>query len=201
MNIGILGGTFDPIHIGHLVVAEEARVRLGLSEVLFIPAGQPWLKQDRAITPAVHRVRMVHRAIADNPHFGLSTLEVERHGPSYTVDTLTMLREQLGSETIFFFIVGRDALEELPLWKEPQRVIQLCRLVVAPRIGSRDLRHLGRVIPGLLEKVIQLDMPVIGISSTEIRQRVAQGLSIRYLVPANTEEYIREHGLYQTSVK
>jgi nicotinate-nucleotide adenylyltransferase len=200
VNIGVLGGTFDPIHIGHLVIAEEARIKLGLSEVLFVPAGQPWLKLDRNITPAVHRVEMVRRAIADNPHFKLCTLEVERTGPSYTVDTLTMLRKHLGSKASLFFIIGRDTLAELPLWKEPQKVVQLCRLVVPPRLGSRDLKHLETVIPGLLDKVIQLDMPVIGISSSEIRQRLAQGLTIRYLVPAEVEKYITEHKIYPTSV-
>jgi nicotinate-nucleotide adenylyltransferase len=199
VNIGILGGTFDPIHIGHLVVAEEARVKLGLSEVLFVPAGQPWLKQDRDITPAVHRVEMVRRATADNPYFKLSTLEVDRPGSSYTVDTLTLLQDQLSSETSLFFILGRDTLAELPLWKEPQKVIQLCRLVVPPRLGSRDLRHLEKAIPGLLERVIQLDMPVIGISASEIRQRIAGGLSIRYLVPTAVERYIAEQGIYSVS--
>ena len=196
MNIGILGGTFDPIHMGQLVIAEEARIRLGLKEVLFVPAGQPWRKLDRNITPAVHRVEMVRRAIADNPHFKLCTLEVERPGPSYTVDTLTMLRKQLGSEASLFFILGRDTLAELPLWKEPKKVVQLCRLVVPPRLGSKDLKHLETAIPGLLDKVIQLDMPVIGISSAEIRQRIAQGLTIRYLVPAEVGKYITEQKVY-----
>ena len=171
-------------------------MKLGLSEILFVPAGQPWLKQDRDITPAAHRVEMVRRAIADNPHFKLCTLEVERPGPSYTVNTLTLLQKQLGSQASLFFILGRDTLAELPLWKEPQRVIQLCRLVVPPRLGSRDLKHLETAIPGLLDKVLQLDMPVIGISSSEIRQRIAQGLSIRYLVPPEVEEYITEQKLY-----
>jgi nicotinate-nucleotide adenylyltransferase len=197
MNIGILGGTFDPIHIGHLVIAEEARIKLGFTEVLFVPAGQPWRKLDRNITPADHRVEMVRRAIADNPHFKLCTLEVERPGPSYTVDTLTILREQLGSEASLFFILGRDTLAELPLWKEPKKVVQLCRLVVPPRLGSKDLKHLETAIPGLLDKVIQLDMPVIGISSAEIRQRLAQGLTIRYLVPPEVEKYITEQKVYQ----
>jgi len=196
VNIGILGGTFDPIHIGHLVVAEEARIKLGFKEVLFVPAGEPWLKVDRNITPAVHRVEMVRRAIADNPHFKLCTLEVERPGPSYTVDTLIRLQEQLGGKASLFFILGRDALAELPLWKEPQKLVQLCRLVVAPRLGARDFKHLETAIPGLRDKVIQLDMPVIGISSSEIRQRLAQGLPIRYLVPPEVEKYITEQGLY-----
>jgi nicotinate-nucleotide adenylyltransferase len=201
VNIGVLGGTFDPVHIGHLVVAEEARIRLGFKEVLFVPAGQPWLKLDRNITPVVHRVEMVRRAIADNPHFKLCTIEVERPGPSYTVDTLTRLQKQLGSEASLFFIIGRDTLAELPLWKEPEKLIQLCRLVVAPRLGSKDLKHLETAIPGLLDKVIQLDMPVIGISSSGIRQRIAQGLSIRYWVPAEVEKYITGHKIYPTSAR
>ncbi len=199
MNIGVLGGTFDPIHIGHLVVAEEARIKLELSEVLFVPAGQPWLKQDRDITPAVHRLEMVRRAIVDNPYFKLSTLEVDRPGPSYTVDTLTLLQDQLSNEASLFFILGRDTLAELPLWKEPGKVVQLCRLVVPPRLGSRDLRHLEEAIPGLRERVIQLDMPVIGISSSEIRQRIARGLPVRYLVPPEVEEYITEQRIYPVS--
>jgi nicotinate-nucleotide adenylyltransferase len=199
VNIGILGGTFDPIHIGHLVVAEEARVRVGFNEVLFVPAGQPLLKPDRSITPSDQRVEMVRRAIADNPHFKLCTIEAERPGPSYTMDTLMMLREQLGSEVDLFFILGRDTLAELPSWKEPKKLVQLCRLVVAPRLGSKDLRHLETEIPGLLDKVIQLDMPVIGISSSGIRQRIARGLPIRYLVPAGVEKYISEQKIYLVS--
>jgi len=199
VNIGVLGGTFDPIHMGHLIVAEEARIKLGLAEVLFVPAGQPQLKQNRDITPAVNRVEMVRRGIADNPYFKLNTLEVDRPGSSYTVDTLETLQDQLSSETSLFFILGRDTLSELPLWKEPRKVVQLCRLVVPPRLGSRDLRHLEEAIPGLLERVIQLDMPVIGISSSEIRQRIARGLSIRYLVPPEVEEYITEQKIYPIS--
>jgi nicotinate-nucleotide adenylyltransferase len=198
VNIGVLGGTFDPIHIGHLIVAEEARMKLELEEVLFVPAGEPWLKQDRDVTPAIHRVEMVRRAIADNPDFKLSTLEVDRSGPSYTVDTLQALQDRL-SETSLFFIVGRDTLAELPLWKDPRKVIQLCRLVVPPRLGSRDLRHLEEAIPGLLERVIQLDMPVIGISSSGIRHRLAQGMSVRYLVPPGVEEYMTEQRVYSLS--
>jgi nicotinate-nucleotide adenylyltransferase len=199
VNIGVLGGTFDPIHVGHLIVAEEARIKLGFQEVLFVPAGQPLLKPDRNITPATHRVEMVRRAIADNPHFKLCTLEVERPGPSYTVDTITVLRKQLGDEASLFFLLGRDTLAELPSWKEPQELVRLCRLVVAPRLGSGDLKHLETAIPGLLDSVIQLDMPVVGISSSGIRQRLAEGLSIRYLVPAEVEKYLAEHRIYPTS--
>lgn len=197
MNIGILGGTFDPIHIGHLILAEEARMKLGLGEVLFVPAGQPWLKLDREITPAIHRVEMVGRAIADNPYFKLCTLEVERPGPSYTVDTLRLLGEQQGAEASFFFILGRDTLADLPLWKEPDKLVQMCRFVVARRLGSTaDLKSLEASVPGVLDTIIQLDMPVIEISSTRIRQRRAQGLSIRYLVPDQVGKYIVEQKLY-----
>jgi len=197
MNIGILGGTFDPIHVGHLVVAEEARVKLGLSEVLFLPAGQPWLKVDRTVTPAIHRVDMVRLAIAGNPYFKLCTLEVERDGPSYSIDTITALRSQLGAQS-FFFILGSDSLAEFHLWKEPAKLVQMCRLVVVPRLGLSltDLNSLETRIPGLVHNVTQLDAPIMGVSSSEIRQRVAQGLSIRYLVPDKVGEYIVEQKLY-----
>ena len=197
MNIGILGGTFDPIHIGHLILAVEARVQLRLDEVLFVPAGQPWLKVERNITPPFHRVEMVRRAIASNPYFKLCTLEVERPGPSYTVDTLMALRDMQGAEANFFFILGRDTLADLPLWKEPNKLIQICRLVVASRISpSIDLHSLEASIPGIKNNIIQLDMPVIEISSSAIRQRLVQGLSIRYLVPDEVEKYIVEQKLY-----
>lgn len=201
MNIGVLGGTFDPIHIGHLIVAEEARTRLGLERVLFVPAGNPWLKQNNSISPASHRVEMVRRGIAGNPGFELSALEVERSGPSYTVDTMRALRQQLGAEVGLFFILGLDTLAELPLWKEPGELGRLCTLVVAPRSGERGLQDLEASIEGLSGRVVQLDMPLIGVSSSEIRQRVAQGGSIRYLVPGAVEDYIAHQGLYLPSYK
>ena len=199
MNIGVLGGTFDPIHIGHLIMAEEARIKLRLDEMLFLPAGQPWLKQDNDVTPAIYRVEMVRRAIVTNPYFKLCTIEVEHTGPSYTVDTLRVLHEQYeqsGRGVDLFFIIGRDALADLPLWKEPNELIQLCHLVIAPRSSSRNLKPLDVSMPGLLDKVIQLDAPVIEVSSSQVRQRVAMGLSIRYLVPAEVEDYIVEQKLY-----
>ena len=201
VNIGILGGTFDPIHIGHLILAEEVRIKLSLKEVLFVPASQPWLKLDHSITSAIHRVEMVRRAIAANPRFKLCTLEVERSGPSYTIDTISTLREQLGTQVTLFFILGYDALAELPLWKEPTRLAQICRLVVIPRLGSKslDLNSLEASVLGVSASVIQLDTPVIEISSSEIRKRIAQGLSVRYLVPAEVEEYIAAQKLYLTS--
>ena len=199
MNIGVLGGTFDPIHSGHLVIAEEARLRLRLAKVLFVPAGQPWLKTGRNITPAAHRVEMVKRAIAANPYFELSTVEVDRPGPSYTVETITILQQQLGAEARIFFLVGWDSLAELPEWKEPAKLIQLCKLVAVTRPGfSRpDLKALESSVPGVTQSVIWLDIPPVDISSSDIRNRVAQGLSIHGLVPEEVESYIKEQKLYR----
>jgi len=198
MNIGILGGTFDPIHLGHLIIAQETRLKLRLSEVLFIPAGQPWLKVNKPITSANHRVEMVRLAIADNPHFKLSNVEIERAGFSYSVDTVSILRQQLGNGIKLFFILGYDSLAELPLWKEPHRLIEMCQLVAIPRLGwtQPNLGSLEATIPGITKSTILFDMPLIDIRSSEIRRRVIEGLSIRYLVPGNVERYIMEQGLY-----
>ena len=198
MRVGIVGGTFDPIHLGHLIIAEGARVKLGLARILFVPAGQPWLKVNRTITSVAHRVEMTRRAIAANPYFELCTVEAERSGPSYTVDTLLALGERFGNEVDFFFVLGCDSLAELPLWREPARLVQLCRLVAIPRLGVSvaDLISLEASIPGLSDAVIQLDMPIIGISSSQIRRLTAEGLSIRYLVPDEVREYIAEQKLY-----
>ena len=125
MNIGVLGGTFDPIHMGHLIIAEEVRARLDLAEVLFIPAGQPWLKPNNAISPAQHRVEMVRLAISDEPSFKISTMEIERPGPSYTVDTIIELSGQIGAGDKLFFILGWDNLIQLPRWHEPSRLVKL----------------------------------------------------------------------------
>jgi len=198
MNIGVLGGTFDPIHIGHLVVAEEVRARLNLAEIIFVPAGQPWLKVDSPLSAAEHRVEMVRLVIADKPYFKLSTMEIERAGPTYTVDTIAELKAQLGAGDELFFILGWDNLAELPLWRQPSRLIEMCRLVAVPRPGSPrpDLKALEAVIPGLSQRVTLIDKPEIDISASAIRNRVARGLSIRHLVPEPVDEYIRQHKLY-----
>ena len=198
MNIGVLGGTFDPVHNGHIIVAEETRARLDLDEVLFMPAGQPWLKEDSLILATEHRVQMVRLAIADKPSFKLSAMEIDRDGPSYTVDTITELQAQLGAGNELFFILGWDNLAQLPLWREPSRLINMCRLVAVSRPGYSlpDLDALEVVIPGLSRSLIILDKPEIDIDATEIRNRVAQGLSISHLVPEVVDEYIRQHKLY-----
>jgi nicotinate-nucleotide adenylyltransferase len=199
MDIGVLGGTFDPIHSGHLIIAEEARLKLRLARVLFVPAGQPWLKTGRTISPAAHRVEMVRGAIATNPHFELSTVEVDRPGPSYSVQTIAILQQQLGTEAAFFFLVGWDSLAELPQWKEPAKLIQLCKLVAVTRPGfSRpDLKTLEASVPGVTQSFVWLDIPPVDISSSDIRKRVAQGLSIHDLVSDEVESYIKEQKLYR----
>lgn len=198
MNIGVLGGTFDPIHMGHLIIAEEVRARLDLAEVLFVLAGQPLLKLNNAISPAEHRVEMVRLAIANEPSFKLSTMEIERPGPSYTVDTMAELGSQIGAGDKLYFILGWDNLIQLPQWHEPSRLVKLCRLVPVPRVGqpSPDLDSLEAAVPGLSQSIIMLDTPQIGISSSEIRDRVARGLSIHHLVPEPVERYIKQHRLY-----
>jgi len=200
VKIGVLGGTFDPVHNGHLIVAEEARRRLNLAEVLFVPAGQPWLKADSTILAAEHRVRMVRLAIAGEPDFKLSTMEIDRAGPSYTVDTIAALQAQLGAGDELFFILGWDSLAQLPQWREPSRLITICRLVAVPRPGypCPDLNSLEAVIPGLSRSLILLDKPEVDIGATEIRNRVAHGLSIDHLVPEPVDEYIKKHKLYLT---
>ena len=200
MNIGVLGGTFDPIHNGHLLIAEEARARLNLAVVLFVPAGQPWLKVDSPITAAEHRVQMVRLAIADKPYFKLSAMEIERAGPTYTVDTIAELTSQLGDEDEIFFILGQDNLTQLPEWKEPSRLIEMCYLVAVPRPGSRtpNLKALEAAIPGISQKVMLMDEPRIDISASAIRARVGRALSIHHLVPEPVNRYIREQGLYTT---
>ena len=200
MKIGVMGGTFDPIHKGHVIVAEEVRTRLSLAEVLFVPAGQPWLNKTGAISAAEHRVQMVRLAIADKPYFRLTTMEVERAGPSYTIDTITELKTQLEPGDELFFILGWDSLAQLPQWRQPRQLVKLCRLVAVPRPGCPlpDLDSLSAVIPGLSRRVILLAYPEVDISAFAIRKQVAQGLSIRHLVPEPVAEYIRKHQLYLT---
>ena len=150
-RLGLLGGTFDPIHCGHLVIAEEARVRLDLAEVRFIPAGQPPHKLAHAVSPAADRLAMIERAIAGNPAFTVSTLEIERTGPSYTVDTLSQVAEAEGSDCAVHFIVGGDALPDLLSWYAPDRLLELCTLVVVrrPDVPPVDLRRLTERLPAL----------------------------------------------------
>ncbi len=197
MRIGVMGGTFDPPHIGHLVAAEEARVRLRLERVLFVPAGIPPHKLDEPVTPVEHRLEMVTRAVASNPYFTVSRVDVDRPGPSYTVDTLRLLRGEWGDDVELYFIMGIDSLADLPNWHEPQRIIELCRLAVVDRPGyDAHIESLERILPGLSRRVEFVPMPQLEISSTDLAERVRQGLPIRYQVPPAVEAYIYTHRLY-----
>jgi nicotinate-nucleotide adenylyltransferase len=201
MKLGVFGGTFDPVHNGHLAVADEVISRLSMDQVLFVPAGQPYLKAAGPISPAEHRVNMVRLAIADRPNCEVSTMEIERVGPTYTRDTIAELRARMGSGDELFFILSWSSLNELPRWKEPGRIIELCRLVAVPRPGypRPDLEALDKSTPGLKERVIVLEGPQVDISASDIRERVGKGLPISGLVPEVVEGYIREKGLYRTS--
>jgi nicotinate-nucleotide adenylyltransferase len=194
MRLGVLGGTFDPVHLGHLVLAESARDQLGLDRVLFVPTGQPWRKEGRAIAPSGDRVAMLRLAIEGNESFAVSLIEVEQVGPSYTHVTLNEIAEA-NSGAEMYFILGRDALADLPNWKDPGRIMELATLVAAERVGE----VIAAPVQGIA-RATWLQMPLIEISATAIRERVRQGRSIRYLVPPAVEAYIRVHGLYATSL-
>lgn len=197
-RIGVLGATFDPVHLGHLAIAEEARERLGLGTVLFMPAAHPWMKRGRAITVIKDRVAMVRLAIQDNPAFSLSTVEAGRVGPTYTADTLRLLKRDAPKSTQYFLIMGMDALRELPRWHRPQEVIRLSRIIAFPRPGVRRvaLAALEQRLPGITGRVTLLEGPLLGISATDIRRRVARGRSIRYLAPEAVVRYIEQRRLY-----
>ncbi len=198
MRIGILGGTFDPVHLGHLLIAEESRIGLQLDQVLFVPAGRPWLKVGQPLTEANHRVRMVELAIASNPHFQVRRDEVDRPGLSYTVDTLEELRAELPADTELYFILGLDAFESFHRWKEPEKILDLSRLVVVSRPGYADDERdqlLARY-RSHGDRICLLPVHKVEFSATEIRRRVDEGVSFRYQVPEAVEEYILEQGLY-----
>lgn len=198
MRLGVLGGTFDPVHIGHLLLAEEGRSTLGLERVLFVPAGEPWRKAGRKLCSAEHRLAMVRLAVGDAPGFEVSTVEMKRASPTYTVDTLEALRQEMSADAEIFFLMGQDALADLPHWRDPQRIIALASLAVASRAGWEEARAsaLEKQVPGISQRLVWLDMPHVAISSTAVRDRVRRGLSIRYWVPPAVEDYIRQNGLY-----
>jgi len=198
LELGIFGGTFDPIHNGHMAVAEGVQKSVNLSRIIFIPTGQPWLKQDLTVSPAADRVEMVRLAIAGKDGFELSTIEVDRPGPSYTVDTLEVLRRQLGLQTKLFFLIGSDALADFPKWKEPHRIIQMCQLVAfsRPSFPLPPLDEFEKKVPGISQRVTFVNTPEVEVSATEIRSRVARGQPIDGMVPRPVMEYIREKQLY-----
>lgn len=199
MKIGVLGGTFDPIHLGHLAIAGEARGLLGLSRVIFMPAGHPYFKEGAGISPAADRLTMLELALVDQPDYVISRLEIERSGPSYAVDSISEIRSRINPADEIFFVMGWDSLMGLPLWHEAKRLIKLCRIVAAPRPGypQPNLKSLEPDLPGISECAIVMERPLIDISASLIREKVRRGLPIDGLVPVAVADYIREKGLYK----
>jgi len=200
-RVGVMGGTFDPIHYGHLVIAEEVRAALELTEVIFIPAGHPPHKSTRTVTEVTHRVAMLQLALASNPYFRISHLEIERTGPSYTVDTLHTLRAEWGASTALFFIIGWDSLEELYTWHRAAAILtEITQLVAVRRPGYEEDHKYNSILeqrlPGILEKLVVVQAPQLEISATDLRQRVAEERPIKYQTPEAVETYINENRLY-----
>ncbi|WP_240983213.1 nicotinate-nucleotide adenylyltransferase [Acididesulfobacillus acetoxydans] len=198
-RLGVMGGTFDPIHYGHLVAAETARIEFRLRQVLFVPTGNPPHKQEKKISPGELRFEMVRRAVADNPNFSLSRLEIERQGPSYTIDTLRILRKD-HPESDLYFITGTDALREIFFWHEAAEILKLTNFVAVSRPGyeARDfLEQARKEHPEAQGRISLLEVPALAISSTDVRARVGRGQSIRYLLPEAVRRFIEEKALYR----
>ena len=203
-SLGVFGGTFDPIHVAHLAVAEEAAEVLGLERILFMPAGQPPHKPGLEITPAEHRLAMVELAIAGNDRFVVDRREIDRDGPSYTVDTLEDLRAARlaeGASADLTLVLSAEAFLGLMTWREPRRVMELARVVVAPRDGYPDAGpdFLAEYMHDLADRATFLDGPRLRLSASELRARAAAGRSLRYLVPDAVAAYIGDHALYQNT--
>lgn len=191
-RLGIFGGTFDPVHLGHLLMAEEAAERLGLDRLVFLPATRPAHKRDRRITPASHRVAMLRLATRGNPRFAVSRLEADREGVTYTVQSLEWFAKREKAD--LYFLMGQDSLEDFATWRDPERILALARLAVVPR-GDGDRPSLD---PAVRRRVVFLKPPRIGIASSEIRRRLARRRAVRYWLPDSVLAYIRRHGLYRT---
>ncbi|NLJ81315.1 MAG: nicotinate-nucleotide adenylyltransferase [Firmicutes bacterium] len=199
-RVGVMGGTFDPIHFGHLVTAEGARCEFGLDQVLFLPSGQPPHKDLKEVTPANHRYMMTVLATLTNPYFEVSRIDIDRRGISYTIDSLKCLRQEYGAGTELFFITGADAVFEIMTWKDSKKLLEIAHFIAATRPGFslEDLPAETRAwIAKHRERFYVLQIPAMAISSTNIRQRVRDGHSIRYLVPQQVDYYIRRHWLYR----
>jgi nicotinate-nucleotide adenylyltransferase len=200
-RIGVLGGTFDPVHYAHLALAEEVYHALKLARIVFVPAGQPPHKMGYRVTPVEQRVAMLEQAIAGNAHFEISLVDVRRAGPSYTVDTLRLLQAEQGADCELYFIIGGDSLRDLPDWYDPAGVIAQAMIVAVVRPGyeetERSRSALFARLPGLEQRLLTVEGPRMELSSTELRQRVATGRPIKYQTPEAVESYILQHGLYR----
>ena len=197
LRFGVLGGSFDPPHYGHLALAETARVQLQLARVLFVPAGEPPHKTDVDLSPIAKRVALVQAAIADNGAFALSRVDVDRAGPHYTVDMLRLLRAEFPQVTDWFLLLGEDSLHDFLSWRAPEEILELAELAVMRRPEKpAPLETLQERLPTLERRLTWLDVPPLHLSATELRRRVREGLPLRYLVPLPVEVLIRKHQLY-----
>lgn len=195
-RIGIFGGTFDPIHFGHLHIANGLREKLGLDRIVWVVAGKPPHKRGQIVSEDDDRIAMVHLALGNETGDTVSRVEVDRPGPSYTVDTLETLRAELGPAR-YYFLMGEDSLRDFPSWRNPERILELANLGVVGRPGiDTDLAILAEKLPALTGKVHIASLDELPFSSSEIRRRVANGLSIDDLTAEPVVEYIRDHGLY-----
>jgi len=202
-RIGLFGGTFDPIHIGHLISARAVAERLGLDQLILIPSAKPPHKHAEVVAEATDRLEMVRLAIADEQAFELSDCEIRRAGPSYTIETVQQFRDRFGTEVELYWIIGADSLAELSVWHRIAEVAELCQIVTARRCGfeSPDLSPLTDLLGPQQIKRLEaglLSTPLIDISATQIRRRVGKRLSIRWLVPPAVAEYIAQRGLYRS---
>lgn len=195
-RLGVMGGTFDPIHHGHLVTAEEALAQFELESVLFVPTGRPWMKEHEVVSPAEDRYLMTVIATASNPLFNVSRMEVDRDGPTYTVDTLRGLKDLYGPKVDLFFITGADAIVEILAWKDHEEVFELAHFIAATRPGY-DLGPIESRTRATHPDITVMNIPALAISSTDIRRRVAAGLPIRYLVPEGVKSYVEKAGIYR----
>jgi nicotinate-nucleotide adenylyltransferase len=197
-RVGVFGGTFDPPHVGHLVLAAEAHSQLQLSRLLWVLTAAPPHKEGQEITPVQARVEMVHLAIEDNPAFELSTIDIDRPGPHYTADTLSLARQEYPGEQIIL-LIGGDSLRDLPRWHTPEAVVaEADELGAMRRPGDQvDLNTLEQRLPGIAAKVRFIEAPLLNIASHEIRERARRGLPFRYYVPQPVYDYIVENHLYQ----
>jgi nicotinate-nucleotide adenylyltransferase len=196
-RVGLLGGTFDPPHVGHLIIAEATRDQLGLERVEFIPASDPPHKPEQSVSPAPHRLRMIERAIAGIDGFLINHIELNRAGPSYTADTLDELRATRPNDE-FHFIVGGDSLRDLPEWRDPTRILALARLAVISRPGAAfDLAALETEIPGLADRLDFINAPMIDIASRWLRASMRDSRSVRFQVPDSVIDYAEAHSLYR----
>ncbi len=202
-SIAIMGGTFDPIHYGHLVTAEAVRHKFGIERVLFVPTGRPVHKDTRTVTASKHRYLMTFLATVTNERFDVSRIEIDRPGETYTIDTLTELKNMCGEDVKLYFITGADAVHQIFTWKDPERLLTMCDFIAVTRPGYKKntlFEEIGAINEKYESKIHYMEVPALAISSSDIRHRVKYGMPIKYLLPDAVEDYIRKFHLYQNTV-